>query len=508
MTGQEHPMARRRQRLRPARGEDGYAMIVTVTIIVILTMLLVVVLAQSLHNNTISTRGARRSAALGVAEAGVSWAIAALQADKTTAVVTNRAVPVADGSGGNGTATVTVQAGTPTSPGKLGFYTILSTGQTATSTSPTRTLQVVMGPPVSFTHAIYASQTLRIENNACIVGDVYARGDITFDNNATIAGTSQAQGSLISELGRILDFSGANNAKCPSTVDGEAVDASKDIRGDVLAGGGSLDPCLDPPAGAVDAAAQGFNLNNATVGGRVCNNPTPTPMPEYTFDPNLYPTVQYYGGPPPYGTPSLTAVTTANVALAAAIAGGGLDRTYVIWQDLTAFQAAGTTPPAVTLDAGTIRIADDTVIYTNVPVDFGNTTRVEAAQSCSTQEPPPVGTPACPSLQVISTYPGTPCSGGSCPSIHGGNKIEFRPEVAVLLYSHDGTIELKNDCNSAACNQSNQGSFYGNNVNTKNGLNVSYTPRIANALGFGRTQLQQVSWQEVAPCPAGQTPPC
>lgn len=109
---------------------------------------------------------------------------------------------------------------------------------------------------------------------------------------------------------------------------------------------------------------------------------------------------------------------------------------------------------------------------------------------------------------MISAYPGTPCGSGSCPAILGGNRIEFRPEVAVLLYSHDGTIELKNDCNSADCNQSNQGSYYGNNIDAKNNLNVNYTPRIANTLGFGRTQLQQVSWQELAPCPAGQTPPC
>jgi hypothetical protein len=369
-------------------------------------------------------------------------------------------------------------------------------------------VQVVMGPPASFTNAIYAKQSLRIENNSCIVGSVYARGDITFDTNSTIAGTSKARGSLISELGRITDFRGANNAKCPSAVDGEAVDASNDIHGDVLAGGGSLSPCLAAPAGAVDASAQGFNLNNATVGGRVCNDPTPSAMPQYTFDPSNYSSVQYHGGPPGYGTPSPTAVTTGNAALAAAISGGGLGGTYVIWQDLTADQAAGTTPPAVTLDSGTIRITSDTVIYTNVPVDFGNTTRAEAAGSCSTQIPPPAGTPACPVFQVISTYPGTPCGAGSCPSIYGGNKIEFRPEVAVLLYASDGTIELKNDCNSAACDQSNQGSFYGNNVNAKNSLNVSYTPRIANALGFGRTQLQQVSWQELTPCPAGQTPPC
>jgi hypothetical protein len=501
-------MTGRRPWLNATRGEDGYAMIVTVTIILVLTMLLVVVLTQAEHNNTISTRGARRSAALGVAEGGVSWAIAALQADRTTALVNNRAVPVADGTGGSGTATVTVQAGTPTAPGKLGYYTIESTGQISTAGSPIRTLQVVMGPPASFTYAIYGKQSLRFENNTCIVGTVYAKGDITFDNNATIAGTSQARGSLISELGQITDFSGANKAKCPTTVDGEPVNTDDDIHGDVLAGGGSLDPCLAAPAGAVSAPAQGFNLHNATVGGRVCDDPIPSAMPEYTFDHRNYASVQYHGRPPGYGSASLTAVTTGNAALAAANTLGGLGGAYVIWQDLTAYQAAGTTPPAVTVNAGTIRIASDTVIYTNVPVDFGNTTTVEAATSCSTQNPPPTGTPACPTFQVISTYPGTPCGGGSCPTIKGGNKIEFRPEVAVLLYSADGTVELKNDCNSASCNQSNQGSYYGNNVNAKNSLNVSYTPRIAYALGFGRTQLQQVSWQELAPCPAGQTPPC
>ena len=423
-------------------------------------------------------------------------------------MVTNRAVPVADGTGGNGTATVTVETSTPATPGKLGYYTIESTGRVSTANSPTRTLQVVLGPPTSFTYAIFGRQSLRFENNTCIIGTVYAKGDITFDKNSTIAGTSKARGSLISESGRIANFSGGNNAKCPAAVDGEAVDSSKDIHGDVLAGGGTLSPCLAAPAGPVSAAAQGFNLNNATVGGRVCNNPTPTPMPEYTFNPANYASVQYHGRPPGYGAASLTAVTTGSAALATANTAGGLSGAYVIWQDLTAYQAAGTTPPAVTLNLGTIRITADTVIYTNVPVDFGNTTRVEAAAACSTQTPPPSGTPACPLFQVISAYPGTPCSGGSCPAIQGGNKIQFRPEVAVLLYSRDGTVEMKNDCNSSDCDQSNQGSYYGNNVNAKNSLNVSYTPRIANALGFGRTQLQQVSWQEVAPCPAGQTPPC
>jgi hypothetical protein len=501
-------MTGRWTRATDLRGEDGYAMVVTVTVILVLTMLLVVVLTQAEHNNTSSTRAARRSAALGVAEGGVNWAIAALQADRAAAVVSNRPVPVADGTGDSGTATVTVRTGTPARPDKLGYYTIDSTGRVAVPGSPTRTLRVVMGPLASFTYAVYGQQSLRFENNVCIVGGVYAKGDIAFDKNATIAGTAQARGSLISGLGRITNFTGANNAQCPTTVGGQAVDSANDIHGDVLAGGGSLSPCLAAPAGPVNAAAQGFNLNGATVGGRVCNDPIPSAMPDYTFNPLNYTGVQYFGGPPGYGSPSLTATTAANTALAGANTLGGLSGAYVVWQDLTAFQAAGATPPPVSLDASTIRIAGDTVIYTNVPVDFGATTTVEAATPCSTDDPPPPGLSACPTLEVISTYSGTPCGGGSCPAIFGGNGVEFRPEVAVLLYSRDGTIELSNNCSSAACNRSNQGSFYGNNVDAKNNLNVSYTPRIAYALGFGRTQLQQVSWQELAPCPAGQTPPC
>jgi len=504
MTRQPHRLS------TPVRGEDGYAMVVTVTVITILTLLLVVVLAQALHNNTATTVGARRARALGVAEAGVSWAIAALDANPATAVVTNRAVPVADGSGGTGTATVTVRRGTPTNPSKLGYFTILSTGQGAQTSSPTRTLRVVIGPAASFTYALYADSSLTLEQNACIVGGVYAQGDVFFKNNTTIAGTSTARGSLFSAHGVIREFSGANNPNCPATVEGEAVDTSNNIHGDVLAGGGSLSPCLAGPAGAVSAAAQGFNLGGATVGGRACNDPPPYTMPDYTFDPDLYANVAYFGQPTGYGTPSAAAVTTANAAIAAANALGGLDRTYVIWQDLTAYQATGTTPPALQLDAGTLRIADNTVIYTNVPVDFGNTSRIEAAQACSIQDPPPTGTPACPTFQVISAYPGNPCTGGvgNCPSIYGGNKIQFAPELAVLLYSRAGILELKNDCNSDECNDTNHGAFYANTVDAKNNLNINYTPRIANALGFGRTQLQQVSWQELAPCPAGQTPPC
>jgi hypothetical protein len=506
-------MTRPRQRLTmPVSGEDGYALVVTVTIAMVLMMLLVVVVAQALHNNQATSFDARRSRALGVAEAGVSWAVAALRVNPAGAVVSNRAVPVADGSGGTGTATVTVRQGTPASPGRLGHYTIFSTGQVAQPSGPTRTLRVVMGPAASFTYAVYADSSLTLEQNACIVGGVYAQGDIFFKSNATIAGTSMARGSLLSAHGVIREFSGASNPMCPATVDGQAVDTSNDIHGDVLAGGGSLSPCRTAPAGPLSAPAQGFNLNGATVGGRACNDVPPYSMPGYTFSPSLYGgNLAYFGQPPGYGAPSVAAVTTANAALATASAAGGLDRAYVIWQDLTAFQASGTTPPAVSLDTGTLRIASDTVIYTNVPVDFGNTTRVEAADpSCSTQDPPPVGTPPCPTFQVISAYPGNPCTGGvgNCPSIYGGDKIQFQPEVAVLLYSQDGAIELKNDCNSEDCNQNNQGAVYANTVDAKNNLNISYNPRIANALGFGRTQLQQLSWQELAPCPAGQTPPC
>jgi hypothetical protein len=407
-------------------------------------------------------------------------------------------------------AAVTVRRGTPTIPGRPGYYTILSTGQVAGSGGPTRTVRVVLGPAASFTYALYADSSLTLEQNSCIVGGVYAQGDIFFDNNATIAGTSKARGSLLSAHGVIRQFSGANNPRCPAMVEGEAVDASSDIHGDVLAGGGTLSPCLDAPAGAVSAAAQGYNLNRAAVGGRVCNDPPPSPMPTYTFDPELYATLTYFGRPPGHGEPLATAVSSANSALAAANAAGGLDRAYVIWQDLSAYQASGTTPPALELDMGTLRIARDTVIYTNVPVDLGNTTRVEASEACSTQDPPPSSTPACPTFQVISAYPGTPCTGaaGNCPSIFGGNRIQFAPELAVLLYSQDGAVELNNDCNSDACNNNNHGAVYANTIDGRNNLNLSYSPRIARALGFGTTQFEQLSWQELAPCPAGRTPPC
>lgn len=486
---------------RPARGEDGYAMIVTVTIIMILALLLVVVLGVAVHNNAATTRGVRRSAALAVAEGGVNWAIAALQKDPLVATAAgNKPVSVADGSGAPGVATVTVLKGTPASPGKLGWYTIYSTGQSSVSGSPTRTVRVVLGPSPSFPFAVYADRQLHLENNACIVGTVFSQGDITFDKNATIAGTDTIRGSLISETGVIENFAGANKDKCPATVDGEAVDTTYDVHGDVLAGGGTLDPCLEAPAGPVDAEAAGFNLNGAEVGGRVCTNPPAHKMPEYTFNPSNYATVQYYGRPPGYGSASATAVADFNDAMQAGTlpssGTGGLDRTYVIWQDPITDEKQ---PLVLEPPGGCLRIDADTVIYTNAPIDFGNTAKVTAAATCSGS----TGTTVSHTFVVISTYPGTPCSSG-CPSIYGKNTIEFRPDVAVLLYSHDGEIELRNDCSSESCNQSNHGAFYASTVNAKNNLNISYSPAVADVIGFGTAALLQRSYQELRPCPAGQ----
>jgi hypothetical protein len=497
---------------RRLHGEGGYAMVATITITMILTLLLVVILGQALHSNEVTTVAVRRAQALGVAEGGVSWAIATLEADRAAAMVTNREVRVADGSGGEGTATVTVRLGTPTVPGKLGYYTIYSTGRSATAAAPTRTVRVVLGPAPSFRNALYAGASLTLQKNACIVGGVYARGDIFFKGNSTIAGTANARGSLVSESGVISQFGAATSPNCPASVDGEPVDDSLDIHGDVLAGGASPAGCRAAPAGAVNDPAGGYNLNGARVGGRVCNDPIPTRMPDYHFDPALYARVQYYGSE---ASPSATAVADFNAALRGGTlpaTGGALDRTYVIWQDLTSYRATGTTPPAIELDAGTLEIASDTVIYTNVPVDFGNTTTVAAAQPCSTADPPPAGTPACPVFQVITAYggPDSPCSGGvgNCPAIFGGNQILFEPEVAMLLYSKLGTVQLKNQCNSSSCNDSNHGAVYASTIDAKNNLNISYTPRVAFALGFGGVALQQHSWEEQRPCPAGQTPPC
>jgi hypothetical protein len=502
-------MTRPRHRFAiPARGEDGYAVVVTVTIALVLTMLLVVVLSQALHNNTATTVEARRSRALGVSEAGVHWAIARLQ-DPATAVVANQSVTVADpvpgGSGGTGTATVTVRQGTPTNPSRLGFYTIYSTGQVAEANSPIRTLRVTMGPAASFTYALYSDSSLSLEGNACIVGTVYAKGDIRFGGKATVAGTTKARGSLISEAGS-LEFTGGK-PQCPVTVDDEPVDTSNDIHADAF--GSNLTPCT---TAAGHVTRTDFD---ADVGGLTCDTVAdPYEMPEFNFDPlNYGGNVPYYGRPSVVapGTASATAVTDFNAALQNGslpqAAGGGLNRAYVIWQDLSGV-AAGADPPKVSLDVGTLRIAADTVIYTNVPVDFGNTSGIEATNpSCSKD---PAVAPACPTLQVISAYAGTPCgaaAGEGCPAISGKNQIEAAPEVAMLLYSREGIIQFKNGCNGPRCDDSNNGSWYAGRIEGKNNLNISYSPRIAYALGFGRTRLQQVSWQELAPCPAGQTPP-
>jgi hypothetical protein len=491
------------------RDEDGYALVTAVMIAMVLSLLLLVVVAQAVHTNTVTAVAVRRNQALSVAESGVNWAIASLEADRAGPLPTNQEVPVpgAAQSGrtadqvSDGKAWVTVTAGTPASPGLAGYFTVSSTGQVGSS--PTRTIRVVLAPGRSFTSVLYATGGLTIGNNACIVGTVASEGNITFEGNAKIAGTSSVPGSIYS-TGDSIDFHGANNPKCPDYVNGEPVDARLDVHGDVLLDWADPTRCRTAPAEQVDNDyGDNLKLNGATVGGRLCDRPPLIGMPEYTFDPELYgrDRVRYYGHPPGIedGYASGTAVEEFNAALA----GATLDRPYVVWQDLTESAARGDKPPALRF-AGTVPVSGDTVIYTNVPVEFANnTTIIGPSGSCSTADPTPPGASACPSFQIISTYPGTPCPGGNCPSIDGGNGVEFQ-KVAVLLYSRDGSISLVNDCNGPACAESNQGAFYAKSVNAKNNLNVSYSPRVARAIGFGQTALEQQTWQELVPCPPRQ----
>jgi hypothetical protein len=475
------PVPTRGRACLPRRGEDGYAMVVAVTVSMIITVLLTVMLAQGLHNNQASDRAAQRDASFDVAEAGINWSISKLESTDRAAVASGavQQVPTPDGQ-----AEVRITAGRPGDPAgnpTTGYYTVEALGKVTTKTgAPTRHIRVVLGPAPSFRFALYADEKLTVDADTCIVGSIYGGSDIVTGNNTTVAGTASINGSVISRNGDIT-FHPANNPRCPAsvTVNGssEPVDTSHDIANDVLAPGTKT-------------------LNGASYGGRLGSTPPQYTMPQFTFDPQNYANLVAYGT---YGTPPNPATAEARLAGAAAafnaasgsgdhdVAGGGtgLAGTYVVW-DANPNQAN-----VLSLDR--LKVRGDTVIYTNAPVDFGNTQTVSPQVAGST-----------PLFAVISTYAplGSQCTNGTGASdcgISGKNQVFFDPAIAVLLYTKGG-IAFKNACNGGGCNQQNSGAYYANAIIVKNNFNLTYNQRISNLVGFGAAALQQLSWQELPPC--------
>jgi len=439
-------------------------MVMTVMVIFIAAMIVAVVLQQGNNTERASGRGANWNDALQTADAGVSQAVALMEA--------------ADGNPGNftgqtedGTYSVTV-----THLGRR-RYEIVSTGVSGSAQGlrRERTVHVIMAPPKSFEYALFSLTDVDTKNQDIINGDIWANGSVEVEANDIVYGDVVAATGFVTM--------GTN-----ALIDGDVTTGGYDsagramqlvsVTGHAIAGSTSPD-CADDPGHSNYKITGGVINGNATtwgnilsaVGGtsspHVCSAaPATKPIPTFTYNP-----LNYDPAPIEFSSPSdfnaYIDTHSSNMQGTFYVTGGGADD-YI---DIT----------------GITVTADLNIIATDAPItaDQG-TANVESGNSNDKV------------VVLVSYYtpePNVACSsnGGNPGDCAIGVKNSFTAEdnTAMLVYAPNGPVAFKNSGDFF-------GAAYANNIVMKNNQNTTWDSRVERVVGFGPVTLERESWVEVS----------
>ncbi|HLB62554.1 MAG TPA: hypothetical protein VJN50_07485 [Actinomycetota bacterium] len=477
---------------RAHRGEEGFALVTAVVILMVMSLFMVVALSAGNSAFNISEKGSRFTRTLGPTEAGVNDAITRLgvNRDSTSPCPIGTAL-VCTGGGGeyqvswSGTKSETMIT-------SIGYLPSMAEADV------TRKVEVTMEPEPKFQYALFSADTLEVKNNQVIMGDIFANSAVTIGTGAIICG------SVLNAAGGVDVQAGAQILKSyGSTCSGKDGDVwaggkinlgtiTSTVEGDATASAPSTVSCPPTPntdyaitGGTVNGTATACGVVTATTPSAVPNTRTDPPaqgsLPEYTFDIGNYPGFTCFAldavgcdyDPTNF---SPTAVSQFNSSVSTANMSG----TYIIWQE---------NPSQSTLvDLEDMTLSGDLTIVTNAPITLGNTGEITTTSAAT--------------LVLVSLYvppTGTTCStnGGDC-SIFGKNSVVFDsgdpadPDdgIAGLLYT-PGKMAFKNQSNGA------DGALYAGSMDIKNGFDIVYNERVERIVGFG-TGLEQTLWQELA----------
>lgn len=451
-----------------AQREGGFAMIVAIVIATVAILVVTLILTTGVRLNSSTVRERDWQLAFQVAESGVENSVTQLRSNNAYSGTTGP-TPV---SGGEFEVKVQTKGS-----GKV----VDALGYVPSKNAPNvikRRLTVEYQPEPSFRYALFSNSSLFINSgNGVVKGDVFGNQDVVIDN------TSEVVGSVVSATGKVsLD----QNAK---------VRKSGGTGGDVTSGGydtstkNAVDMALNSvvegdvrikvasgacaSSTALTGATSGLYklANNGSIGGtvRMPDGATATPpilpaakrvatcavtegakaLPTYTFDPSNYPGLQ---------TKTATWFNGGGPALSGAYYITDDGAGYI---DLSKRQVGGT----LTL------ISEPKIIQSNSGPAFfpssglGSAIVQIIALNTSTD-------PASPSFQVQNQF-----------------NVPTGPDApAVLVYSR-GFCDFKNTTID-------NGAVYCNGMNIKNGLEITYDPRIERLLGFGSAKLVRSSFVE------------
>ncbi len=203
-------------------------------------------------------------------------------------------------------------------------------------------------------------------------------------------------------------------------------------------------------------------------------------MPPFTYNVANYPA----GTTHEYNFPSDYALFNAYIAAHA----GALSGTFYI--------AGGGAGYPVTLN-GVVVTGDLTILAAASPIDASG--GIDATGSADK------------TIVLASWYAS---NGASCTTTGGNpadcaigfkNNFDMRSDdvttgdnVAVLMYAPNGPVAFKNSAEF-------HGAVVANNIQIKNGMNLTYDPRVGQIVGFGATTLDIDVWLECTPGPVSTT---
>jgi hypothetical protein len=457
---------------RRKRGDEGFAMITAITVIMIASALTVIILTTGEHADSTSKRGADWDSSLQVADAGIQQAIASLQA-------TNGAAPAPfNGSTSQGSYHVTT-----TYLGR-NRYQIDASGTvgTATNLRATRDVRVIMAPPSSFKYALFSLTNVDTKNNNYVHGDVWANGSVTVYGGDTIdGGVNAATGWLSMQQNSTVTKSVTTGGYDPSSNEAINMGSGAHIGGTAVAAS-SAPGCSDDPAGthynvSVGGSIAGSVTAWGTISGgttgtqhpHVCTGaPATKPMPTFTYNP-----ANYSPAPVEFASPEFASPEAFSTYLAAH--SNGLSGTFYV-------HGGGATDP---VNVNGVSIAGDTtIIAESAPIDAFGGQGVSAANNNDKV------------LTLVSYYqpsPNATCvnNGGNPADCSIGIKNNFQPNdnTATLLYAPNGPIAFKNNANFL-------GAVYGKSIVLKNNMDLTYDGRVDQIVGFGPVTLTTQSWVE------------
>ena len=462
---------------RRAERDDGFAMIVVMVVISIVTIMTIGMIATGLHLDQATARGRRHSLALQVAEAGIDQAVYQLSQDGlypgTAGTVS---VP-----GGEYEVTVTVP--------RLGWATIESTGYVPTKAAANvvqRRIRATYGPERAFKYALFSESGLEVKNNGETVGDVFANGSIVLTNNSGV------RGSVNSATGTVKLNNNATVNKDDEGEGGEVRSGGYDLDGSwgvQLEGGAIVEGTVSAraeqcPGSATDdtlynvsnnGVIQGNAIARGNINGSVQGSKTPFTcverqatqhLPEFRYDPELYPDPSEYGASPD-GDGVRTGARTDFQAWVAAHS-ASMTGTHRVMDTGCRDDPSGATS---VIELGSTTMTGDFTLITNCRVDFSNNAAYTGSPDAY--------------VTIVALNPST-----SPAAIDIKNNFEIPdPGPAVLMYS-PGLIQVKNNPDA-------NGAVFAGSISFKNNMDVTYDSRVERTVGFGSTRYERISWEEI-----------